>query len=192
VKIYFFDFDGTLFKRDSMIEFLLFLESYQLLFYLKNLIFIPIYLLFKTKIISRTSVKEIFLKIHLFNKTKKEIELSSKNFSKYIIKYMYKDALDYLSKIEGEKCIVSASLDIWMNDIARELNCNLISTESIFINKRFNRIDGKNCFGNEKVKKIKKYYNLLEYDTIYVFGDSDGDNEMLNLSDNSYYRFFNK
>ena len=193
MKIYFFDFDGTLIFKDSMYEFLFFFEKFKILYYVKNLIFFPFYILFLFNIITKTKAKEIFLNIHLFNKKENEINICSKKFSKHILKFLYKDAAIYLSNIKDEKkCIVTASLDIWMKDIAEELGCSLISTQSVFKNNYFSHFRGLNCYGIEKVNRIKSKYNLSKYDEIYVFGDSDGDTEMMSLSTKSHFRFFKK
>ena len=41
---------------------------------------------------------------------------------------------------------------------------------------------GKNCNGEEKVKRIKAHLMLSEYDEILAFGDSSGDEAMLSLA----------
>ena len=48
----------------------------------------------------------------------------------------------------------------------------------------------KNCYGQEKVNRIKESYDLSKYDLIYAYGDSRGDKEMLELANNSFYKPF--
>ena len=48
----------------------------------------------------------------------------------------------------------------------------------------------KNCYGIEKVNRVKEAYNLDDYDCIYVYGDSRGDKELLELADKSFYKPF--
>jgi phosphatidylglycerophosphatase C len=52
------------------------------------------------------------------------------------------------------------------------------------------KIDGKNCNGKEKAKRIKQAINLNEYDSIYAYGDSAGDKQMLALATYTYYKNF--
>ncbi|MDQ1268592.1 MAG: phosphatidylglycerophosphatase, partial [Campylobacterota bacterium] len=42
-----------------------------------------------------------------------------------------------------------------------------------------------NCHGKEKARRIKEHLNIDEYETIYAYGDSSGDNEMLALAHKS-------
>ncbi len=46
----------------------------------------------------------------------------------------------------------------------------------------------KNCFGPEKVSRIKTAYTLSEFEHIYAYADSSGDTELLELADTSGYR----
>ena len=48
----------------------------------------------------------------------------------------------------------------------------------------------RNCFGVEKVNRIRQEYDLSQWDFIYAYGDSRGDQEMLDLADERYYKFF--
>lgn len=192
MKIYFFDFDGTLIRKDSMLLFLFFIEKNYLIFFFKALIFSPVYFLFILGLMRKTKTKETLLKIYFFGKNEIQLKKKSKQFSKSIMKYFYRDAVNYISKIKVKKCIVTASLDIWMKDIANLLDCELICTESKFINGRFYGIKGKNCFGPHKVEKIFKRYDINIYKEIFVFGDSNGDKEMLNLGSKCYYKYFKK
>ena len=48
-----------------------------------------------------------------------------------------------------------------------------------------------NCYGIEKVNRIKEEYDLDEFKNIYVYGNSKGDREMLNLGTHKFYKYFN-
>ena len=49
---------------------------------------------------------------------------------------------------------------------------------------------GNDCNGLEKVRRIKKKYNLNKYAKIYAYGDTEGDKPMLDIADISFYRAF--
>ena len=57
-----------------------------------------------------------------------------------------------------------------------------------------NRLTGKfatkNCSGVEKLNRIKENYNLDNYKTIYAYGNSKGDKEMLTIADKKFYKYF--
>ena len=46
MNLYLFDFDGTLTNKDSMLEYVKFINKNRLEYFLKNILFIPIYLIF--------------------------------------------------------------------------------------------------------------------------------------------------
>ena len=121
---------------------------------------------------------------------------------------LFKDGVDYFisdetkklmedsfvhaeSKIQGfhDGIIDTMSLDEF--NIVEKNKISLIATELEIIN---NKITGNlistNCFGPEKVKRILKSYDLLNYDCIYAYGNSRGDHEMLELATEKFYKPF--
>jgi HAD superfamily phosphoserine phosphatase-like hydrolase len=143
-------------------------------------------------VIKKQKAKEMFLKIHFYKYNYSFLAEKSKSFSNIILQFTYKEFDDFIKNIDfnlHEICIVSASLDLWMSNIAKNLNMKLICTQSQVHNNSFIGINS-NCYGIEKVNRIVKVYNLDNYDEIHVFGDSNGDSEMLKLG-HRHYKFFN-
>ena len=189
MKLYLFDFDGTLYKKDSMIDFLKHLHNNIFKYYFLNLLFLPVWFLKALRFINIETYKSIFLKIHLKNYSEKKIFNCSKFFSKKIYKNLFPGAKEYLKSIDGEKCIISSSVDIWMDDISKELGVELICTESVFKNKKFDRIN-KNCNYSQKLIRVKEKYDLNFFDNIFIFGNSKGDYEMYKLG-TKHHKYFN-
>ena len=52
------------------------------------------------------------------------------------------------------------------------------------------RLQGKNCYGPEKVRRINEVVDKSDYDITFAYGDSRGDLEMLKMSDKPCYRRF--
>jgi len=87
--------------------------------------------------------------------------------------------------------IVTASLDIWLKKWCENNNAELICTQAEAVgNIMTGRFATPNCYGPEKVRRIKELINLSDYNEIYAYGDSRGDREMLALADKSFYRQF--
>jgi HAD superfamily hydrolase (TIGR01490 family) len=86
--------------------------------------------------------------------------------------------------------IVSASLDLYLAPWAasRGVDCICASLE-----ERAGRLTGRyvggDCTAREKVRRILGRYALDRYDTVYAYGDSGEDREMLELADRKYYRW---
>jgi len=180
MKLYLFDFDGTLYNGDSMFDFLKYVHKNIFKYWLLNAFFIPFFLLKLLRLINTTQAKTLFLKIHLFLYKSDYIVNCSMQFSIKVKEKLFKKAKDYLNTISGEKCIVSASVDIWMKDISKELGVNLICTESIFKDGKFSKIL-TNCNEDEKLNRIKSFYNLKDFESINAYGNSKGDMAMYSL-----------
>ena len=87
--------------------------------------------------------------------------------------------------------IVSASIESWLKTWCQKNSLKLIATKIEHKgNKITGKLDGKNCYGPEKVTRIKESYNLKEFTNIYSYGDSSGDFEMLKIADKKFYRQF--
>ncbi|HEU5146872.1 MAG TPA: haloacid dehalogenase-like hydrolase, partial [Chryseosolibacter sp.] len=50
------------------------------------------------------------------------------------------------------------------------------------------KILGRNCYGDEKVCRIKEEFDLPSFERIIAYGDSSGDREMLQLANESHYK----
>ena len=191
MNLYLFDFDGTLTEKDSMFEFLYFIYPAKHKFHINNVKFLPFLLIYFFGFIDLKNCKNIFLKIHLNNFTEDEIILKSSLFSQIMISKIYPKATQFLESLseKDDKYIVTASLDIWMKNIADKLNMNLIATKSIFHSRRFYSIK-LNCNGENKIRLIKENINLKKYDKIFVFGNSKKDFPMMSLATESFYNYF--
>ena len=51
------------------------------------------------------------------------------------------------------------------------------------------RLSTKNCYGLEKVQRIKGVFDLEGFSTIYAYGDSVGDKELIDIADVKYLRW---
>jgi len=87
--------------------------------------------------------------------------------------------------------IVSASAQDWIKDWCAETGVSMIATKlEVKEGKITGKIEGNNCHGKEKVRRINETYNLSDYNEIYCYGDSRGDKPMLGLGNISFYKPF--
>lgn len=188
MNLYVFDFDGTIYNGDSMIDFLKLVHNSKIKYYITNILFTPFWVLKILGLIKIDNFKSYFLKMHFRYYDQTDLEFKSNEFSKTFHKKIYPKSLNFLESIEGEKVIVTASVDIWMRDISKELKSSLISTKSVFENKRFLKIE-RNCNYDEKLYRIMEKYDLNNFKNIYVYGNSKGDYSMYKLG-NFHHKFF--
>ncbi len=194
MKIAFFDFDGTITKEDSTIKFIRYLVG-DTKFVIGLLVLFPLMILYKVKIISNNTIKQIIISYYFKGKNFEDFKIKAEYFSLYELNSLIrKKALEKISwhKKNGHiVVIVSASIDLWLRPWCQENDIDLISTVLEINNKIITgKTHKKNCYGPEKVKRILEQYNLADYSYIYAYGNSRGDYEMLDIAHESHYKPF--
>lgn len=193
-KLYLFDFDGTLTTKDTMFLFLQYFHPQK---YKRNfLLFIPVFVLLKLKLLKAEMVKQKFISSILKGEKKEKIEEKSQQFFKEYFPVIFrKNALDFIENIDRESSdcyIVSASLDLWVRPFAEHLGFKFLVTEAEFKDDVFTgKFKTKNCNGQEKVNRILREINEKDYSKKIAFGDTSGDLPMLEWADEANFRFFN-
>ena len=192
--IAFFDFDGTVTTKDSFIETIKFHKGKQA-FYIGFTLLMPMLVLYKLKLIPNWKAKELVLQYFFKNTPIAIFEAAAANFATTEIPKMLRPkAIEKLiwHKDNGHRIvIVSASATHWLRAWTEALNLELIGTELEIKEANITgRLASANCYGKEKANRIKALIDLSEYDTIYAYGDSRGDREMLALATHPHYRYF--
>jgi HAD superfamily hydrolase (TIGR01490 family) len=193
-EIAFFDFDGTVTQKDTLLEFIKFNKG-TFRFYLGFVVNLPYLLAYKLKLISNQSAKEKILRF-FFNGTPVEtFQEYCAAFLKDVLPNLIRPkALEEIKRLRENNItvvIVSASPENWIEGWTKKNQLELIASRlEIRGNKVTGKILGKNCHGNEKVNRIKELYNLSEYCIVAAYGDTHGDKPMLGLAEKAYYKPF--
>lgn len=193
-KIAFFDFDGTLTKEDSMFSIVRFIHG-NVGFYWGMIQLSPFLIAFKLGLMGRKQIKELYLKHFFGGMTAEEFDSHCHTFSESIIpKILLKEGLAKIQwhrKENFELVLVSASAQNWLINWCNKQQIQCIATKlEIKDGKITGKLEGENCHGKEKVRRIKEIYDLSTYSEIYAYGDTSGDKPMLALSNNAFYRAF--
>ena len=193
-SVAFFDFDGTITDRDSFIDFIIFYHG-KFSAYVGLLRLFPILLAYKLKLLPNWRAKEIVL-THFFQGEPIE------KFQQYCDQYAWEripqitrvGALQAIQKhheLGNDIYLVSASLENWLSAWCNRKGLKLIGSRLETKEGRVTgKLVGKNCYGPEKVVRIRQEVTLHKYQDIYCYGDSSGDRELLQLADHAYYRPF--
>ncbi|MBF0205956.1 MAG: HAD-IB family phosphatase [Oligoflexia bacterium] len=205
-----FDFDKTISDRDSLLGFLLFSEG-KLGTLLKLLRVTPYVFAYVLKILPNKVIKKKLFQVFFSDWSVEEFQRHSREYSQRCIpKIIRDDALRriFWHKKKGDRVIVvSATFKEYLQHWCKSYNLELIATEVHFDlassssttpqDKSKDQSIGKsftinNCYGPEKVSRIKEYLGEREVgeNYFYAYGDSDGDREMLEFADEGYYRRF--
>lgn len=193
-EIAFFDFDGTITTKDTLLEFIKFSRG-RFRFYIGFLINAPYLIAYKLKIISNHSAKEKVLRFFFANTSIEDFKKYCNDFSKNVLpKLLRPKAIEEIKRLQQNNIIVvvvSASPENWIEEWANKNQLQLIASRlDVKEGKLTGKISGKNCHGDEKVSRICEVFNLAEYNVVAAYGDSKGDRPMLRLASNTFYKPF--
>ncbi len=193
-KIAFFDFDGTITTKDTLLEIIKFLKG-KSFFYFGFLLHAPWLIAYKLNWLSNNLAKQKILtyffggmEAHVFQE---KCDLFALTIIPGLIRPGVLTEFADLRKQGFEIVVVSASACNWIGKWTDDLCLQLIGTKLEVKNGLITgRIDGKNNHGAQKAVNIKEHWNLKEYEEIYVYGDSTADKPMMELATKSFYKPF--
>ena len=193
-RIAFFDFDGTITTKDTLLEFVKFSKG-SLRFYLGFLLTSPWMVAYKLKLTSNHKAKEKFLTWFFRNTPQPVFQDWCGRFAAEIIPGLIRPkALTEIARLQelgATVVIVSASPENWIKPWSEPMGLQLIATRlTLKKEKLTGKIEGPNCHGKEKVSRIKENYTLSDYNEIIAYGDTSGDRPMLDLAAISFYQPF--
>lgn len=195
-KIAVFDFDGTITRKDTLLEFIKFSKGKWAL--LKGFLYYsPLLVAYKLGLYPNWKVKQ-----KIFSYFYKGIELTKFNqlckdfFNSEKDKLLYASAIKQIQKYKEEDVttiIISASIINWVEPFGRYLNIDTILGTTIETDKT-DKLTGHflspNCYGIEKVKRLKEVLPQNEKYYIIAYGDSKGDKELLKYANQGFYKQF--
>ncbi len=193
-RIAFFDFDGTITFKDTYLEFIKYTKG-TLRFITGFFINSPYLVAYKLKIIPNQVAKEKVLGYYFKNVSLTEFQKLCDDFATEVVpKLIRAKALAEIKTLQKDGTtvvIVSASFGNWIQKWANENEIELIATRAEVVAGRITGcVDGKNCHGQEKVRRISEVYNLADYEEVYAYGDTSGDLPMLRIATNSFFKPF--
>lgn len=191
-KILFFDFDGTITTKDTLLQFILY-SCGKVKFLFGFLLYSPLLILMKFGLYPNRKAKQ-----HVFSHFFRGMNINDFNAicrkfafdSRYLLRpEAVKEA--ETAMVEGKKVyVVSASIDNWVQpffEFAIVLGTKIEVTNGILTG----RFLTPNCYGPEKVRRIKQVLTEpRSHYYIIAYGDSRGDKEMLDYADEAHFRPF--
>ncbi len=193
-RIAFFDFDGTITTKDSLLSFIFFRYG-KWRTCIGLLMVSPYYALYVLKLISAQTAKGKVFRQFFKNEKTEEFAKACDQFVKEELPALERPkALNEIRRLKDEGAevvIISASPENWLIPWTKQFNATVISTKlETKDGKLTGRIEGNNCRGKEKVRRILQSYDLNAYDEIYAYGDTKGDKPMLGLATFRFYKPF--
>ena len=189
-----FDFDGTITTKDTLIEFVHFYRGRNN--YLLGMVKLaPIMALYALKIIPNWKAKQFFLTRFFKGEKMEDFDRKCINFSTVVLPSLIRrEAQEAIAQYKAQQAtiaVVSASAENWVKPWCDRHGviclCTRLDVSDGLIT---GKIKGRNCYGDEKVCRIREYFNLADFDQVIAYGDSRGDKEMLALARERHYKPF--
>ena len=191
-----FDFDGTLTHRDTLLPFLRWYAGWPS--YVAGLgSQFPFLIAFALGGMDNGAAKERVLRQFLAMRPLDELAHAGARFADQRLTGLLRLAgMRQLAwhQRQGHRCIVvSASLDIYLRPWSRAAGISDVVCSRLEMDRQgraTGRLDGGNCYGPEKVRRLEALVGPLRSFELYVYGDGRGDRELLAVADHAHYRHF--
>ena len=189
-----FDFDGTITRDDSLLEFVAYVVGFKK-FFRGILVLSPILAAYKLGLASNNFTRRKLLSYFFAGMSADKFDKICKKYSTTHIEDILKQsAMDKIAsyKAAGDKIvIVTASLEDWLRPWCDAQGLELLGTK---IRRKggiiTGEIEGQNCYGAQKVARVRAAYDVQAFDRVIAYGDSRGDREMLEFADEAHYKAF--
>ena len=193
MNIYAFDFDGTLTTRDSLIVFLLYACGNRrfVLGMLRHAHLIALMLL---GLYPNGRAKERLFGHFFRGMALSDFDQLCQQFARDNRHLLRPQAIETVAKAQaegGRVFIISASIDNWVAPFFPGVE--VLGTQVEVADGRLTgRFLTPNCYGPEKVRRLRAACPELEEGRLMAFGDSRGDRELLEMADEPHYQPFRK
>ncbi|ADE15271.1 HAD-superfamily subfamily IB hydrolase, TIGR01490 [Nitrosococcus halophilus Nc 4] len=191
-----FDFDGTLTYMDSLLPFLHAVAGTRR--FTRDLVVLsPTLLAYKRGRLSNDEAKQQVLAHFLGGRELVSLEQIVHHFIQQTLPYLLRRrALQRLAwhQRQNHRCIlVSASLELYLKPWAENMGFMEVLGSHLELTSAgvlTGRLSGKNCYGEEKPRRLAALLGDRRCYRLYAYGDSKGDQALLDYADYAYYRQF--
>ncbi len=196
MKLAIFDFDGTITTRDSFTDFIFFCFG-TCRTILGIIILSPHIILYALGLEPNWKAKSFVLKYFFKGLNKENLNKYARNYISQklpdLIRPMALEKLKWHQKEGHRIVIVSASFECYLSIWCESLGLDIIATKMEIKNEILTgKLATKNCYGEEKILRLKEKHNLADFDYIYAYGDTKGDLPLRTIANEFHYKPFRK
>lgn len=190
-KIIASDFDGTITTKDTLLEFIRYAKG-NMRFAFGFMLYSPLLVAMKLQLYPNWKAKQRIFSYFFRGMDITCFDALCRSFAESHRHLVRPGALEMLRKAEVEGTqvvIVSASIDNWVQPFFPTLTVagTRIEVTDGIITGRFTT---PNCYGEEKVVRLKALFPQRESYQLTAYGDSRGDKELLEYADERHYKPF--
>ncbi len=191
-----FDFDGTLTRRDTLFPFLLFVVG-DPVFAWKFLLSLPLLTGYALGLIRNDIAKQRVLTRFLADMELADLQQKGEQFAEQKLPGMLRS--EAVSRLgwhlqNGHRCVVvSASLELYLQPWVLKMGFSDAlgsKLETRADGRVSGNLLGENCFGPEKLRRLDALLGERSGYTLYAYGDSRGDKELLSGADHAFFKKF--
>jgi phosphatidylglycerophosphatase C len=182
-----FDFDGTITRRDTLVPFLVTVAGRAAVLGALGRESVPLALAAAGRG-DRDLAKERVLTRVLAGRPHADVEAAGRTFATELTRSAItteaRARITSHQRDGHEVVIVSASLDVYLGEVARTLGIQHVLCTSLETDARgycTGRLLGANCRGPEKASRLRALFGTDEVE-LWAYGNSHGDDEMLALA----------
>lgn len=191
-----FDFDGTLTSRDTLLEFIAFSKGPAVL-YGTFLFFSPLLLLYKAGLYPNWKIKEKIFSYLYKGMSITDFDAHCEAFfesrGRALIRAKAWRAVREHLRAGHETLILTASIVNWVRPFGRALGIGRVEGTRIEVSDEGHitgRFLSQNCYGAEKVARLRALFPDRGRYYLTAYGDSRGDRELLRYADEGRLRAF--
>ncbi|WP_426701560.1 HAD family hydrolase [Rhodanobacter sp. Col0626] len=188
-----FDFDGTITTRAMFSDFMQFAVAPRRLA-VGRLVLAPVVIGYKLGIVSSNAIRAIVVRFGFRGESLARVGQAGERFSREVLSgVLRQQALERIAwhKAQGDVVVVvSGALDVYLEHWCRHHQLELICSELEVADGRLTgRYRGKQCVGSEKPRRVFEKYDLRDYATVYAYGDTHEDLDLLAIAHRKYFRW---
>ena len=189
-----FDFDGTISTKDSFVDFIVFAHG-GLKARLGFILLSPVLFLYLLKILPGHQTKECFLTLFFHGWEEERFRRKAEEYANtaliHIIRQQAREKIVWHKSQGHQVVVVSASFEEYLRVWCERQHIDIIATRAQFSNgKVTGALSTPNCYGVEKINRLKQKYNLENFKYIYAYGDSNGDLPLKTIAHEFHYQLF--
>jgi len=188
-----FDFDGTITTGDTFTPFLRFSIPLSRAI-LGGILISPVLLAHRLGLISAPSTRPVVARVGFQGVPASIVSEQGRRYAAEVLPTTIQphaiERLQWHQQRGDTVAVVSAGLDVYLSAWCEAHGVTLICTE---LEVRHGRVTGRylrgDCSGPTKAALIQAAFDLGKFETVYAYGDTLEDREMLDLAQRKYYRW---
>ena len=187
------DLDGTITREDTYLEFVRYANS-TAKFTIGFSLLLPIFILWRLRMVKGSYLKERTLTLFFRGMQEQEFRRLGAEFARNILPGMVmeraREEIEMHREAGNPIIVVTGSFHSWVSDWCKAEGFELLATDyEVKDCKLTGKIQGINNTGAEKVRRIRENYDLESAGTIYAYGNSRNDLEMLGIAHIKYMKW---